>query len=52
MLDLERMRSAIHPLVNDQPVLAADPFMELSRRRGRPRSKLDGERVVVQEYNP
>jgi hypothetical protein len=50
MLDLERVRPAIRPVVNDQPVLgvlAADLLIDLGGRRCRPRSQLDQERVSV-----
>ena len=47
MLDLERVRPAIRPVVNDQPllcVLATDLLIDLGGRRCRPRSQLDQER--------
>jgi hypothetical protein len=48
MLDLERMRQTIRSVVDDRPVrgvLAADPLLDRSRRRSRPRPELDQERV-------
>jgi hypothetical protein len=48
MLDTERVRQVVGPVVNDQPVLrvfAADLLVDLCGRRGRPRPELDQERV-------
>jgi hypothetical protein len=48
VLDLERVRQAVQPVVDDQPVLgvfAADLLVDFGRRRRRPRPELDQERV-------